>query len=138
MGRAEFEVAKAVFSLASAGVVEVGKRARVRAVPERTAPRPAPERRGDADLARGRRAAEGGDWAGAVAALESAIHHDPLLAPAYFHLGEAALRTGDLDRAREAFETAARLDGAHGNRGNAAKRAASLLAELRRVLEGEG
>jgi hypothetical protein len=138
MGRAEFEVAKAVFSLASAGVVEVGKRARVRGLPERPAPRPAPERRGDADLARGRRAAEGGDWAGAVDALESAIRHDPLLAPAYFHLGEAALRTGDVERAQEALETAARLGGANGDRGDAAKRAASLLAELRRVLGGEG
>jgi cytochrome c-type biogenesis protein CcmH/NrfG len=73
-----------------------------------------------------------------VDALESAIRHDPLLAPAYFHLGEAALRTGDVERAQEALETAARLGGANGDRGDAAKRAASLLAELRRMLGGEG
>ena len=126
LGRAEFEVAKAVFSLASSGVVELGKRAR--------------ESNGTAhpalvDLEHGRAAAARGEWAGAVEALESAVRRDPLLAEAYFRLGEAALRVGALERAEDALATAARLAGADGVRRDAAARAVSLLAELRSVLE---
>lgn len=127
LGRAEFEVAKAIFSLTSAGVVEVGKRARVPSAPARLA---------EADVERGRAAAGRGEWAAAVEALESAVRRDPLLAGAYYQLGIAALRVGKLERAEEALATCARLADADGERRAAAARASSLIAQLRSVLEG--
>jgi hypothetical protein len=127
LGRAEFEVAKAIFSLTSAGVVEVGKRARVPSAPARLA---------EADVERGRAAAGRGEWAVAVEALESAVRRDPLLATAYYHLGAAALRVGKLERAEEALATCARLADAGGERRATAARAASLVSQLRSALEG--
>jgi tetratricopeptide (TPR) repeat protein len=133
LGRAEFEVAKAVFSLTSAGVVELGKRAR--ATPS-GAHGAGGARLAEADVERGRAAAGRGEWGAAVVALESAVRRDPLLASAYFHLGVAALRVGNLERAEEALATCARLADPDAGRRAAAERAASLLGQLRSVLEG--
>jgi hypothetical protein len=127
LGRAEFEVAKAIFALTSAGVVELGKRTRAPSAPARLA---------EADVERARAAAGRGEWAAALEALESAVRRDPLLAAAYFPLGVAALRTGKLERAGEAFATGARLADADGERRAAAARAASLVEQLRDALEG--
>jgi hypothetical protein len=71
-----------------------------------------------------------------VEALESAVRRDPLLAPAYYHLGVAALRVGKLERAEEALATCARLGDPDAGRRGAAERAAALVAQLRSVLEG--
>ena len=164
LGRAEFEVAKAIFSLASSGVVELGKRPRpgpaaptrpselaeeVRRVEEEldAGRLDAAERRladfaegyperAEVDLLRGRLAGLRGHWGAAVEALKTAVRRDPLLASAYFHLGAASLRTGELDRAGEALATCVRLAGPDAKRGAAAARAASLLTQLRSVLEG--
>jgi hypothetical protein len=133
LGRAEFEVAKAVFALTSAGVVELGKRARATSAPAASAARLA-----EADLERGRAAAGRGEWGAAAEALESAVRRDPLLSPAYYSLGVAALRAGKLERAQEAFVTCARLADPDAGRRGAAERAASLIAQLRSVLEGSG
>jgi hypothetical protein len=164
LGRAEFEVAKAIFSLASSGVVELGKRPRDGSAPatrtgglaaevreieqELEAGRhEAAERRvaelagryperAEVELLRGRLAGARGEWGAAVASLKSAVGRDPLLASAYFHLGAAWLRTGELDRAGDALATCARLAGPDAKRGAVAARAAALLTQLRSLLEG--
>lgn len=163
LGRAEFEVAKALFSLVSAGIVELRQRqtrpravaagdagaagavaeaeaelreGRVEAAEARLKVLAAryPDR-GDVLLLRGRVAAQQGRWGEAAREFESAIQRDPLLSPAYYQLGVAAARTGELDRAQDALTTYARLpDSRDPARGRAA-RAAELLRELRRILE---
>lgn len=163
LGRAEFDVAKAVFSLASTGVVEVGKRARPRpsapaggtslaeelarveadlaagrldAADRRVAALAARDaERAEVALLRGRLAARRGRWDVALEALESAVRRDPLLAEAYYHLGVAAARTGRLERAEEALATCARLPEPDARRRRDAARATALLAQLRGLLE---
>jgi len=129
LGRAEFEVAKAVFALVSAGVVDLGHRRPSHAI---TPPTPA-----ERDLHQGQQEMRRGDWKRAVDAFESAVRRDPLLAGAYYSLGMAALRTGDLARAGAALDTYLRLAGAANGKRDRAERAATLVAELRKLLEEE-
>ncbi|HET8655789.1 MAG TPA: DUF4388 domain-containing protein [Longimicrobiaceae bacterium] len=163
LGHAEFDVAKALFSLVSAGVVELGKRAaraRVRAAAsarngaaaveaaldagdtERAGARldellaREPER-SDLHLLRGRVAAARGRWDEAVRAYDAALRLDPLMAAAYDALGRAAVRAGALEHAEEAFATFSRLADAPPAARERAARSAALLAGLRRILEEE-
>src|SRR5690606_16424949 len=137
IGRAEFDVAKAVYSLASGGVVELKTRpvavesaersrgafavsaARIEAdlrdrrieEARRRAEALAasyPES-GAAMLLRGRSLIAAGRAQEGISALEQAVRHDPLLSAAYFHLGLAAARLGEFARARESLRTFLRL-----------------------------
>lgn len=134
VGRGEFEVAKAVFGLVSAGVVEVGARRHL--VPAR-AERPTSAAAGSA-LREGRAAAAQGRWNAASDAFQRAVAADPLLAAGYYHLGIAAARAGELDRAEDAFGTYLRLDPAAGEKRERADRAIGAIIELRRALQEEG
>lgn len=132
VGQGEFEVAKAVFGLISAGVVEVGAR--------RRATRPAALGEGDGGvgaLREGLTAAEQGQWSAARDAFERAIARDPLLAPGYYHLALAAVRQGDLGAAEEALRTHLRLERAAGVQRARAERALAAVHELRQVLDQE-
>jgi tetratricopeptide (TPR) repeat protein len=164
VGRAEFEVAKAIFALASAGVVEVG--ARQRPPP----PDPAPgSPTGPPDLGSVERAlAQGryaearhafdallrlhptdsgvqlllarvqeasGETAAAAGTLEALVRRDPLCAPAYLALGMLSARTGALERAGDSLSTYLRLSEPGEPRRATALRAASAVAELRRALQ---
>lgn len=133
LGYGELEVARALFSLAEAGVVEVGGRspADAAATPDVDAYQAADsaivegrladaERilrllpSGDATAAE-RRLLEArvriarGDWSGAVGVLDSAIALQPSLSSAYYHLARASLRLGDLRRAGAALQHYVRL-----------------------------
>jgi tetratricopeptide (TPR) repeat protein len=153
LGRGELEVARALYGLAEAGVLEVDGHA---------------ERRGDGGAATARDGlahaekalAEGrtdeaeqraaaiasrypelaavhallgrirtrrGDWPGAIEALERSIGLDPLTPVTYFHLGRARVRAGYLEGAREALTTALRLgDGSEPHHGAAARMVGGL------------
>ena len=129
LGRAEFEVAKAVFALVSAGVVDLRHRR-----PTYGAAPPSPA---EQELHRGEQEMRRGEWKRAVEAFESAVRHDPLLAGAYYSLGMAAPRTGDLGLAATALGTYLRLaDPATGKR-DRAERAAALVGELTKLLAEE-
>jgi tetratricopeptide (TPR) repeat protein len=163
LGRAEFDVARAVFSLVSAGVVELRHRrghdaaggptlhrrpeaaveaalreGRVDEAERALEPllRADPER-GELHALHGEIAARRGEWGRARESLERAISLDPLLGSAYYSLGMAALRTGDVVRAREALGTYLRLPEPDTRRRERAGRAAALAAELQKLLEEE-
>ena len=165
IGRGEFDVAKAVYSLASGGVVELrtrptathAARAAERTLAEETAlverelrsGRLEEARQRIEDLAarhpevgavtllRGRVLERSGACREALDAYEAAVRQDPLLARAYYHLGLAAARVGDLRRAQESLSTYARLPDARPREAETASRAARLAAELGRILEEE-
>lgn len=165
IGRGEFEVAKSIFALVSSGVVEVGARREAAAPPplpeiprldgvaevERALGegraalaetlleplvRAHPER-GELHVLRGRIAAARGEWDAARRALEQATRLDPLLPTAYFHLGVAALRAGEMERAEEAWGTCLRLAGAEPRHHRAAREGVGAIATLRRLLDEE-
>lgn len=168
LGRAELDVARAIYSLASAGVVEIG--ARPSAVPNGANGRGADAvegeirgieaalragSTGDADrrvsallaqrpgsaalhLLRGRILAERGDLDDAIAMLEHAVSLDPLLAPAYYHLARVAIRAADFERARVALGTYERLADTSFARQAAASRMAAGLEQLLGALEEVG
>jgi predicted Zn-dependent protease len=77
-------------------------------------------------------------WSRAAQHLHAAVQRDPLLARAYYALGLAAARQGDLPRAAEALETYLRLPEGSSQRRDRAVRAASLIAELQRLLDEDG
>ena len=58
----------------------------------------------------GRAAADDGDWAAAAEVFEQAAEQAPGWAPAWFALGEARERLGDVDGATKAFRTTLALD----------------------------
>ncbi|MBW3629734.1 MAG: DUF4388 domain-containing protein [Gemmatimonadetes bacterium] len=163
LGRAEFEVAKAVFSLVATGVVDLRHR---RAPPTSEAASPAerPEAQVESELRAGRfaeaerRLAEllranpergelhalggelesrRGEWRRAVEYLESAVRYDPLLGSAYYSLGMASLRVGDLSRAATALQTYLRLPGSVNGKRDRAARADALVTELQKLLQEE-
>ncbi|HEX6926114.1 MAG TPA: DUF4388 domain-containing protein [Longimicrobiaceae bacterium] len=162
IGRAEFDVAKAVYSLASGGVVELKTRP--------SAPRPGARRdpssaavdgveaelraerigealrraeglreshpaSGVARLLYGRALVASGEIERGVAALKEAVQLDPLLAAGYFHLGMAAARLGDFGRGRENLTTFSRLPDAPPRDVEIAMRAVQLMTELSALLE---
>lgn len=165
VGHAEFDVARAIFSLASVGVVEVGARERVvvghavaeeeprggvlpRAERALTEGRPAEASRlleeypqpesGDLFTVRGRVAAAEGRLGEAISLLERAVRLDPLYAPAYLHLGSACLRKGDLNRAVFALSTFLRLPHPVEAERGLATRALAAIAELREIVDEVG
>lgn len=134
VGRGEFEVAKAVFGLVSAGLVEVGARRHLAAAPAGAdgAGHPAASA-----LREGQTAASQGLWMAATDAFSRAVASDPLLAEGYYHLGLAAARAGELDRAEEALRTFLRIDEGAGAQRDRAVRASGAIRELKRVLQEE-
>jgi Domain of unknown function (DUF4388)/Tetratricopeptide repeat len=160
LGRGELEVARAVYGLAAAGVVEVGSRsgnggagdrggASLRGEIDRairegrrelaeellgaiTSRNEAETPGAEAHLLEGRVRALGQDWDGARAAFEEAVRIDPLLAEGYFHLARAAIRAGHLPRAESALRVYQRLNDPAGARREAAARMARSLEELRK------
>ncbi len=168
LGRAELDVARAIYSLASAGVVEMG--ARPSAVPNGANGRGVDALEsevrvieaalragstGDADrrvaallaqrpgsavlhLLRGRILAERGEMDDAIAMLERAVSLDPLLAPVYYHLARVAIRVADFERARAALGTYERLSDPSIARRTAAGRMAAGLEQLLVALEEAG
>jgi tetratricopeptide (TPR) repeat protein len=165
IGRGEFDVAKAVYSLASGGVVELRTRPTAaqaarhaeRSIADESARiekelrsgRIAEARRrvdalgerhpttGSVSLLRGRVLERAGLTREALEAFDAAVRQDPLLSAAYFHLGLAAARLGDFRRARESLATYARLPDATPREAERALRAAKLTAELSSILEEE-
>jgi hypothetical protein len=153
LGRPELDVARAIYSLASAGVIEVASRPQaapgtrhdhfegdVHAVEEAlgSGRLAEAERRlhtlligkpasAHLHVLRGRVLAARQDWAGAARTLERAIELDPLLPAAYFHLAGAAVRAGNFDRAESALAIYQRLpDSSELRRGTAARMAQGL------------
>ncbi|HEX6068551.1 MAG TPA: DUF4388 domain-containing protein [Longimicrobiaceae bacterium] len=163
LGRGEFEVAKAVYSLVSGGVIDLRTRtpaahaarqgerslgaelARVeedlRADRLDEARRRVEElsalhpRTGAVTLMRGRVEARERRWAEALRSLEAAVQQDPLLPSGWYHLGLVAGRVGDFARAQETLTTFARLPDAPPAEAATALRAAGLMAELSSILE---
>ena len=161
IGRGEFDVARAVYGLASGGVVELRTRsvqAVAGAMPGLRAGRADLEaalvagRVGDArvvverlarahplaaevDMLRGRVLEREGRGGEAVEAYARAVARDPLLGSGYYHLGLAAARGGDLERARECLDTFARLPESDPGEIAVAKRVSALTAELGRILK---
>lgn len=157
LGRSAFDVAKIVYGLASMDVVEVTERA----VPDRAEElRPmvdelelmvadgdlegAEQRarelqkeypdRAELPLIAGRALAAQGRLRAAVESFERAVTLDPLSADAHYHLGMAAVKSGDLARTREAWSTFLRLTRA-GHRREHVDRAVAALDELERAVE---
>lgn len=132
LASSDFAVAKTIFGLISAGVVEIA-RGPVPAHPVAAIGGPAPGRIGEieevlraGELRQAQREA--------CEMLVRATQQDPLSAPAYYHLGFAAARTGDLSRAEEAWTIYLRLPDAAAHRRNTATRAAAAAGELRKIL----
>jgi hypothetical protein len=166
LGRSDFDVAKIVYGLVSTGVVDIAEEPAGVAVAEAPgdatlfeglAAGHAALREGNpsralrvlGDLARGypdrpevhallaRAHAAAGRWTEACLALDRVISLDPLLPAAHFHLGFAAARTGNLERAEEAWGTYLRLAEADPARRSTAERARAAAAALRAVLDEE-
>ena len=163
LGRGEFEVAKAVYSLVSGGVIELRTRTPVahaarqgerslgaelaRVEEDLRADRMDEARRrveelsarhpqtGAVALMRGRVEARERRWVEALRSLEAAVRHDPLLPNGWYHLGLVAGRVGDFARAQETLTTFARLPDAPPAEAATALRAAELMAELSSILE---
>ena len=159
LGRPELEVARAIYSLASIGIVEIGGRSVAESPPSGDAAEAEmaaveddlrASRTRDAErriqsllttwpgsaalhLLHGRALAQRTAWTDAMHSFEQAIELDPLLAGAYFHLARAALRAGELERADRALDTYLRLhDSDQGRRLAATK----IAVGLNRLLEG--
>jgi tetratricopeptide (TPR) repeat protein len=157
LGRSAFELAKVVYGLASMNVVNVGERP-VRTRDEELRPRLAElegllaggelegaERRArelqreypdraELPVLAGRALAAQGRLRAAVESFDRAVALDPLSADAHYHLGLAAARDGELDRAVEAWSTFLRLD-AGGERRPHVEAAVAAMAELKRAIE---
>lgn len=132
LGRSSFDVAKIIFGLVSTGVVQVQERHIALSQPEvqraitevdrllRTGKLEEAEKLAteletsypdDAELAllSGRALLAQGRMRAATEAFTRAVGLDPLYAEAHYHLGFSAVRTGELDRATQAWDTYLRL-----------------------------
>lgn len=168
LGRSDFDVAKIVYGLVSTGVVDIvaDEPAGAAAGPDpgddtlfeglaagHAALRdgsPARALRVLGELARAypdrpevhallaRAQAGTGRWGEAVLALDRTVSLDPLLAAAHYHLGFAAARTGNLERAQKAWGTYLRLPDTDPGRRAVAERARAAASALAAVLEEEG
>ncbi|HEX7049022.1 MAG TPA: DUF4388 domain-containing protein [Longimicrobiales bacterium] len=160
LGRSSFDVAKIVFGLVSTGVVQVQERpSRLSAQEFESALQEVARllSKGEYEAA-GRLAAElearypehgalalmeGQAWLGqgrmraATEAFARAVGLDPLSVAAHYHLGFAAVRIGDFERAARAWETYLRLV-PDDERDTAVLRALPALHALKEVLAGEG
>jgi hypothetical protein len=165
IGRSEFDIAKIIFTMVSAGLVEIlsdsgspvgpggadpgtgdDLEAARRALEERDPQRALHllqrriQERPDAGalLLLSRVLARLGRWSEAVRALRRSIALDPLAAAAHFELGWAAAQTGDLRQAEDAWATYLRLPDADGRRRDRALRGRHALGALRAILEEGG
>jgi len=156
LGRPELDVARAIYGLASAGIIEMGSRvgpanggssdsveAEIKAAEsalragrigeaERRVQQLLGDRPGIAGLhvLRGRILEARQDWPDAIRTFDRAIEIDPLLPSAYFHLARAATRGGDLKRAGAALSTYARLPDSSTSRRAAAEKMSTALTQL--------
>jgi tetratricopeptide (TPR) repeat protein len=131
LGKSDFDVGRIAYGLVATGVVELveaGVAARV-AEPARGAV--------EEQVARGRALAAEGRPGEALAVLGRAVRADPLLATAHYHLGAAALRAGNLERAEEAWNTYLRLADPAPRARAAVRQGVGALAVLRRLLSEE-
>jgi len=162
LGRGQVEVAKALYALAEAGVIEVGTgEAGERSGGERASLLGAIDRAiraGDRTEAaallmtleagdegappnaetlvlRARVQALAGAWREARKSLERAIAIDPVLAEGYYHLARTAIALGDLAAASEALDVHHRLHDRSAARRDGAARMRDALAALRRSTE---
>ena len=168
LGRADFEVAKIAYGLVSTGVVDIREEpaeAPTAAVPME---RPLRDALGEAQLAladgaadRARRLLDDlarvhpdrpevyallaeaqqrlGRWGEAVIALGRAAALDPLAGTIHYQMGFAAAHTGDLHRAREAWDTYLRLDDAgDAPRRTRAQRGRDAADALLGIMDEEG
>jgi hypothetical protein len=164
VGRSEFDVGKIVFGLLTTGVVTLEEAAPEAAADsgalslshlltgvsqrleekhyaaalqlleqlgEEGAGQPQPH------LLRGRALAGLGRWKEAFQALARAAQLDPLAAETYFHLGNAALRTGELARAEEAWRTYLRVSPADEARRARVEEALASVRRLQSVMDME-
>ncbi|MQA89762.1 MAG: DUF4388 domain-containing protein [Gemmatimonas sp.] len=162
LGQGELQVARALYALAEAGVVEVGARAVEgreggddaaslyreidRAIREGRSEQagtllqsvrslsPARGIAAEQRLMEGRVLALAEDWGAAASALEDAVRIDPLLAEAYFHLARVAVRCGELARAESALRVYQRLNDPSEPRRESAERMVRSLEELRKSM----
>lgn len=157
LGRSAFDVAKIVYGLASMNVVTV--RDRPLETQEKgldpmldelelmladgaleTAERRARELqkdysdRAELPLVAGRALAAQGRLRAAAESFDRAVALDPLSADAHYQLGLAAARTGELDRAMNAWSAFLRLDNG-GARRTHVEAAVAAMAELKRAIE---
>lgn len=157
LGRSAFDVAKIVYGLATMDVVEVKERP-FEAREEELRPLldelelmladgdlEGAERRArelqkeypdrvELPLLTGRALAAQGRLRAAAESFDRAVTLDPLSADAHYHLGLAAVKTGDLDRSHEAWSTFLRLTHT-GDRRKHVDRAVAALNELERAVE---
>jgi tetratricopeptide (TPR) repeat protein len=168
LGRADFEVAKIAYGLVSTGVVDIRDEPAEAPTTATPMERPLRDALGEAQLAladgaadRARRVLDDlarahpdrpevyalladaqqrlGRWGEAVIALGRAASLDPLAAPLHYQMGFAAARTGDLHRAREAWDTYLRLDDAgDAPRRTRAQQARDAVDRLMAVMDEEG
>ncbi|MGK7312733.1 MAG: DUF4388 domain-containing protein [Candidatus Longimicrobiales bacterium M2_2A_002] len=157
LGRSAFDVARIVYGLATMDLVEVRERpvaAREEALQpllddlelvladgdlegaERRARELQKEYpdRVELPLLTGRALAAQGRLRAAAESFDRAVTLDPLSADAHYHLGLAAVKTGDLDRALRAWSTFLRLTHT-GDRREHVDRAVAALNELQRAVE---
>lgn len=90
--------------------------------------------RAELPLLAGRALTAQGRLRAAAESFQRAVALDPLSADAHYHLGMAAVRTGDLERARESWRNFLRLARA-GARRSYVERAIAALDDLTRVIE---
>lgn len=157
LGRSAFDVAKIVYGLASMNVVDVRDRAvktrdealrplldelelmladgdlesaerRARELQKDYSDRP------ELPLLAGRALAAQGRLRAAAESFERVVALDPLSSDAHYQLGLAAAKSGDLDRALDAWKTFLRLN-LGGDRRAHVERAVSALMELQRAIE---
>jgi tetratricopeptide (TPR) repeat protein len=156
LGRSSFDVAKTIFGLVSTGVVNVQERHAALSQPEvqraiievdrllklgklEDAEKLASELEtgypDNAELAllSGRALAAQGRMRAATEAFARAVGLDPLFAEAHYHLGFTAIRTGELDRATQAWDTYLRLS-QNGNQRQLVSQALNHVRSLSQLL----
>lgn len=169
LGRADFDVAKIAYGLVATGVVDIRDEPADAPMTAMPMERPLRDALGEAQLAladgaadRARRLLDDlsrahpdraevytlladaqqrlGRWGEAVIALGRAAALDPLAGMTHYHLGFAAAHTGDMHRAREAWDTYLRLDDSGSDRvgRSRAERARDAADTLLAVMEEEG
>ena len=157
LGRSSFDVAKTIFGLVSTGVVHVQERHAAMSQPEvqraitevdrllklgklEDAEKLASELEtgypDNAELAllSGRALAAQGRMRAATEAFARAVGLDPLFAEAHYHLGFTAIRTGELDRATQAWDTYLRLS-QNGNQRQLVSQALNHVRSLSQLLQ---
>lgn len=157
LGRSSFDIAKTIFGLVSMGVVQVEERAAAMSQPEvqraihdvdgllkagkfEDAEKLAAELESgypdNAELAllSGRTLAAQGRMRAATEAFARAVGLDPLFADAHYHLGFSAVRTGELDRATQAWDTYLRL-AQNGNQRQIVSQALNHVRSLSQLLQ---